>query len=209
MDLYAGYDDGLYNNVTAIKALFPTKTVIAITVKATDNFGDCLDVETGDATPQQAPDWVKARRQAGHGGPLVYCSEALWPTVRQCFSNAGVIAPGYWIAAYPGIGPVLYPGSIGHQFVDHGAWDESVMADYLVGIDRHQEAPEVELVGQLVERLRLELGGILWRRTNQIQLEVLDQPGAGFVGIHGLILEKFRLSGIGRCLGLLCLRRLL
>ena len=55
MDLYAGYDDGLYNNVTAIKALFPTKTVIAITVKATDNFGDCLDVETGDATPQQAP----------------------------------------------------------------------------------------------------------------------------------------------------------
>lgn len=135
MDLYAGYDDGLYNNVTAIKALFPTKTVIAITVKATDNFGDCLDVETGDATPQQAPGWVKARRQAGHGGPLVYCSEALWPTVSQCFSNAGVIAPGYWIAAYPGIGPVLYPGSVGHQFVDHGAWDESVMADYLVGID--------------------------------------------------------------------------
>jgi hypothetical protein len=135
MDLYGAYDDGSYNNVVAVRQRFPSATVIAITVLASDNMGDCLDVENGDATPQDAPAWVQKRRLAGHLGPLVYCSEAIWPEVRLAFSNAGVLAPGYWIAAYPGIGPVIYPGAIGHQFIDHGAWDESVMVDYLPGID--------------------------------------------------------------------------
>ena len=135
-DLYGGYDDGNYNNVNAIKAMYPNKTVIHFTVFASDNFGDILDVENGDATPAQAPGWVKMRRAAGHGGPLVYCSEATWSQVRQAFQSAGVPEPGYWIAGYPGsVGHALYPGSIAHQWIDYGPYDESIVVDYLPGID--------------------------------------------------------------------------
>jgi hypothetical protein len=135
-DLYGGYNDGLYNNVAAIQARFPGKTVVHFTVFARDNIGDCLDVEQGDATPQQAPGWVQNRRNAGHGGPLVYCSESLWPQVRQAFVDAGVPEPGYWIAGYPGsVGQALYPGSVAHQWIDRGPYDESIVVDYLPGID--------------------------------------------------------------------------
>ena len=150
-DLYGGYDDGLYNNINAIKAMYPTKTVIHFTVFASDNFGDCLDVENGDATPAQAPGWIKMRRAAGHGGPLVYCSEAAWSQVRQAFQSAGVPEPGYWIAGYPGsVGDALYPGSIAHQWVDYGPYDESIVVDYLPGIDPPPSGGDVPLPTDVV-----------------------------------------------------------
>lgn len=137
-DLYAGYDDGHWPDAAAIASRFPDKTVLRVTVFATDNEGDVLDVERGDATPAEAPGWVQARRTAGHGGPLVYCSLNTWPLVRQAFTDAKVPEPGYWIAAYPGNGPQLYPGSVGHQYGQGPAgtnYDRSVFVDYLPGID--------------------------------------------------------------------------
>jgi hypothetical protein len=134
-DLYAGYDDGRYMNVAQIKAIYPTKLVLAITVFASDAEGDVLDVENGDATPQQAPVWVQRRRLQGHPNPGVYCSEALWSQVQQAFRDQKVPQPWYWVAAYPGPGPVLYPGSLAHQYQDVGPYDVSVFADYIPGID--------------------------------------------------------------------------
>lgn len=136
-DLYGGYDDGAWPDAAAIAARFPGKTVIRFTVNPADNEGDCIDVENGDANPQQAPGWIVRRRQAGHGGPLVYCSEAVWPTVRACFNQQDVSEPSYFIAGYPGsVGPNLYPGPcVGHQWIDRGPYDESVVVDYLPGID--------------------------------------------------------------------------
>ena len=134
-DGYMGYDDGRWPDADAIAARFPGKTVIRITVFPSDNEGDMLDVESGDATPDQAPGWVTRRRQAGHGGPLVYCSESLWETVRAAFHSQGVPEPGYFVAAYPGEGPVIPAGAIGHQYADAGPYDVSVVVDYLPGID--------------------------------------------------------------------------
>lgn len=129
-DLYAGYDDGRYNDVVGIVARF-AKPVIRITVFPQDNEGDVLDCENGDATPSQCPAWVERRRQAGHEWPTVYCSESAWATVRSAFVSQGVAEPYYWIAGYPGsVGAGnLYPGSIAHQWIDHGSYDESVVAD--------------------------------------------------------------------------------
>lgn len=136
-DLYAGYDDGNWPDAESIAQRFPGKTVIRVTVTANDDEGDCLDVENGDATPAQAPGWVQRRRQAGHGGPLVYCSEASWSAVRQAFQAQGVPEPGYWVAAYPGEGPVVPAGAVGHQYGQGagGTYDVSVFVDYLPGID--------------------------------------------------------------------------
>lgn len=135
-DLYAGYDDGNWPDAAAIASQFPNQTVIRITVFPWDHFGDCLDVESGDATPQQAPGWVANRRQAGHGGPLVYCSWSLLPTVQAAFADARVAPPGYWVAGYPAPdGDAIPPGTVGHQWIDRGPYDESIMVDYLPGID--------------------------------------------------------------------------
>jgi hypothetical protein len=140
VDLYAGYDDGRYLDVPAIKALKPGKTVMAVTVRSSDNEGDCIDVENGDATPAQAPGWTRMRRAAGHGGPLTYCSWAALPGVIAQYKAQGVALPGFWVAGYPspdGDAIPTYPGAtiVGHQWIDHGGWDESIMVDYLPGID--------------------------------------------------------------------------
>ena len=133
-DMYAGYVNGRYNNYAQVVQRFPNKPVIGISVSPTADIGTCLDVETGDATPAQAPNWVKMRRLAG-ATPWVYCSAAFWNEVEDEFTAQKVAPPLYWIAAYPGPGPALYPGSIAHQWIDHGPYDESVVADYIPGID--------------------------------------------------------------------------
>jgi hypothetical protein len=120
----------------AIQAEFPDKLVLRFTVFPSDNKGDVLDVENGDASPGDAPAWVARRRAAGHPNPGVYCSQAVWDQVKRAFGDAFVPAPWYWIAAYPGPGPVLYPGSLAHQWQDVGPYDESVVADYIPGIDK-------------------------------------------------------------------------
>jgi hypothetical protein len=139
-DLYAGYVNGLYANMAQIERRFPNSKVIGISVTIQNN-GTVLDVENGDATPFQAPSWVEMRRQAGIV-PWVYCSESVWPSVIQAFSAQGIAPPLYWIAAYPGPGPVLYPGSIAHQWADQGLYDESVVADFIPGVDTVAPAQE-------------------------------------------------------------------
>lgn len=135
--VYGGYDDGAWPDAAAIKARFPGATVIRFTVNPGDNEGDCLDVENGDATPVEAPGWTLRRRHAGHTGPLTYCSASAWPAVRRQYAIQNVAEPGYIVAAYPGIGVgIMYPPpAVGHQYADTGAYDLSVVADYLPGID--------------------------------------------------------------------------
>lgn len=112
--------------------------LVRITVFASTNDGHVLDVEPGDATPAQAPGWVKMRRAAG-ADPTVYCSEAAWPAVRQAFVDAKVAQPHYWVAAYPGEGQVIPAGAIAHQWIDRGPLDESIVADYWPGVDQGDE----------------------------------------------------------------------
>jgi hypothetical protein len=146
-DLYGCYDDGLYNNAAECKARFPDNTIVIFTVFPQDEIGDCLDVENGDANPVDAPAWVVRRRLAGHIGPLVYCSEALWNEVRNQFDSQNVYEPGYIIAAYPGSVVGLYPPPcVGHQFKDWGPYDESVVVDYLPGIDPLPIQPNEEII---------------------------------------------------------------
>jgi hypothetical protein len=150
-DVYGCYDDGLYANEAACRARFPGKPIVVFTVFASDNEGDCLDVEGQDATPAEAPGWVVKRRQAGHPGPLVYCSESIWPAVRSEFQTQNVPEPGYIVAGYPGSpGPAgMYPPpAVGHQWIDRGPYDESVLVDYLPGID---PAPPVPPIGDDVQ----------------------------------------------------------
>lgn len=131
-NIVAGYVDGLY--AWKSWARFPNAIKVRIAVFASTNDGHVLDIETGDATPAQGPGWVIMRRKAGID-PTVYCNASTWSAVRAAFQAAGVAQPHYWIAEYPGNGPVIQAGAIAHQYQDVGPYDLSVVADYWPGID--------------------------------------------------------------------------
>lgn len=122
-------------------ARFPNAVKVQIAVRASTNAGQVLDVESGDATPAQAPGWVAMRRAANPPvDPTVYCSASAWPTVQAAFASAGLAQPHYWIASYPGGGAVIPSGAVAHQYADPnsgsgGDWDLSVVADYWPGVD--------------------------------------------------------------------------
>ncbi len=132
--MVAGYVDGRYKWTTADWARFPHAVKVRIAVFARTNDGHVLDVEDGNATPAQAPNWVKMRRAAGCD-PTIYCSLSIWGRVKQAFNNQGVAPPHYWIAAYPGSGPQLYAGAVAHQYANPGPVDISVVASYWPGVD--------------------------------------------------------------------------
>lgn len=131
-----GYIDGLYRWSAADWARFPHAVKVRIAISAATNDGHVLDCEWGDATPAQCPGWVSKRRAAGVD-PSVYCTTSNWPAVRAAFAAAGVAEPHYWVAAYPGNGPNLYPGAVAHQWWGGmtAPFDLSIVADYWPGVD--------------------------------------------------------------------------
>jgi hypothetical protein len=87
-DAYAGYVDGLFANLTAIKRRFAGSGAhfLSIAVFASDD-ADCLDIEAGDATNAQAPGWVNRRLTGGAFRPCLYTSvsnvDALMTTLNE------------------------------------------------------------------------------------------------------------------------------
>lgn len=138
-DLYAGYVDGKYRSYAPAVARFGASKVVPIAVFSTTNAGTVGDVESEDMTAAGAVAWVRMRRAAGVD-PTIYTSVANWSAVQLAFEAAGVAQPHYWLAAYPGNGQALYPGSIAHQYADVGPYDASVVADYWPGVD-HAPTP--------------------------------------------------------------------
>jgi len=141
----AGYVDGRYAWTAADWARFPHAVKVRIAVFSSTADGHVLDVEPGCSTPANAPGWVVRRRAAGVD-PTVYCSLSQWPVVQAAFAAARVPEPHWWVAAYPGSGPNLYPGSIAHQYANPGPVDISVVADYWPGVDpTPTPTPEVDM----------------------------------------------------------------
>jgi len=83
---YAGYVDGHWATYPKLKAKFPHANLLSIAVFAHDD-ADCLDVEPGDATPAQAPAWVK-RQKAPR--PCLYASVSTMNGVLTILAKAGI-----------------------------------------------------------------------------------------------------------------------
>lgn len=138
--LVAGYLTGPYTWSAADWARFPNSIHVGICTQARYNIGVVLDVETGDATPVQAPGWVTARRAAGID-PTVYCNASTWPSVRTAFQDAGVIEPWYWIAKYDHLSAIP-AGAVAKQYENTAGYDLSSVAAYWPGVDRHMAPTE-------------------------------------------------------------------
>ena len=138
--LVAAYVNGHYTNYAQAVARFPHATVVGISVTARFNAGIVLDVEQGDARPDEAPDWVLMRRAAGID-PTVYCDSSTWPSVREAFTSRHLPEPHYWIAQYDG-DPTIPAGAVAKQYADPGPYDLSSVADHWPGVDN----PEGDIV---------------------------------------------------------------
>lgn len=85
----AGYVDGRYKNFAQVVARTPHARHVSIAVFASDD-ADALDIETGDAVPAQAPDWVKRQHARGKARPIVYSSQSEMPQVLSALDRAGI-----------------------------------------------------------------------------------------------------------------------
>lgn len=110
-----GYANGSWPWSPADWARFPNARQESISVTPFENVGDWLDVETGDAFPWQAPDWVVMRRQAGHPNPGVYVQGSLWQATRNEFILRGIPEPRWWVAIWDGVAQIP-SGAFGKQY---------------------------------------------------------------------------------------------
>jgi len=139
-DLYAGYVDGRYANVAAIRARFPHTRVVSITVLGGHTEADVVDIETGDCTPTSGAEWALWRHRNGHH-PTLYCNTSTRPAVEAACKHLGLeLHRDYevWEAHYDNVA-ALPAGAVAKQYRDHGPHGEnvdmSVVADHWPGVD--------------------------------------------------------------------------
>lgn len=147
---YRGHSDNLNSYAQACER-FPDHIVVSINSHANAN-AQVLDVENGAVDPRDESDivnWVAIQRSIG-GDPIIYVQLSNWALIQSYFPTN---PPQWWVAywEYADGRPIEIPeGAIGVQYAnsDHatppGAYDSSMMADYIKGIDMPQpEAPTV------------------------------------------------------------------
>ena len=98
----AGYVDGIYAWPDSGWLRFPNSVKLSIAVSASSQ-ADALDVETGDATPSQAPGWVKAQIARGIK-PWIYCNRSNRSAVEVACQSAGIgpTQMALWVATLDG-----------------------------------------------------------------------------------------------------------
>lgn len=115
----AGYVDGLYANVAALRARFPKARLLKIAVRASTD-ADCLDIEPGNAVPSEAPAWVRKQHARGKRRPVVYASASEMPEVLIALEDDGIKRSEFQVftAHYTGR-PHIESGSDATQWEDH------------------------------------------------------------------------------------------
>jgi len=134
--MVAGYLNGRYAWSQQDWDLFPHASHVEITITASVNAGDVLDVENGDATPDQTAGWIAMRKAAGYYRPTIYCSRSVIPAVRAG-TGRYVLGRDYdiWVADYTGSPhEVTAPGSPAAscavtQYESTAKWDASAVYD--------------------------------------------------------------------------------
>ena len=132
-----GYVDGNWPSYYAMAAKYPNAIPVPISAipnSPTAHLACGYDCEAGDYSAAEAAIAAK-NKLAANTIPFIYCSlldhPYDWSTCKQACIDIGVNPSliDWGVAAYPGNGPYLYPGSTFHQYADRGSYDESVVLD--------------------------------------------------------------------------------
>lgn len=147
-DLYLAYADGRYANVDKVKARFPRKPVVRITVTGRTFDAEMADVEAGDLSPASGAVWAKGKLTRGEF-PTLYFPESSRSAVIAALKANGVDPShvGMFPAQYNGRAQLNQPGDMGKQYLhgdlatigrtaySGGHYDVSVVRDYWPGVD--------------------------------------------------------------------------
>lgn len=97
----AGYVNGHWPTFDQLHTSFPHSHRLSIAVSVAAD-AECLDVEQGDATPDQAPAWVKRQIANGVKRPVVYTSVSQAARVMSALERAGIPRSQFrlWTAHY-------------------------------------------------------------------------------------------------------------
>ncbi|HEY6278035.1 MAG TPA: hypothetical protein VIX86_17075 [Streptosporangiaceae bacterium] len=98
-EIVAGYVDGSYAWPASAWSRFPNAQHVMICVTGDHTKGDCLDVENGDATPDHAPGWIRARHAAGVKNVTIYCNRDTIPAIEAACAGLSYYK---WIATLDG-----------------------------------------------------------------------------------------------------------
>jgi hypothetical protein len=143
-DLVAGYVDGLFAWSASDWQQFPVSVHVGISVNPDGNVGQVLDVEAGNATPQQAIPWIQRRRASG-SFVSIYIAHQSADALAALLIPAGLGDVPLWIVDATGA-PHLWPNSTATQYAvssqTGGHYDASLVADHWPGVD---SAPPVPL----------------------------------------------------------------
>lgn len=119
----AGYVNGKWNNYPTLAAKYAkTLKLVSIDVANDPSAGaQCLDIESGDATIADAPNWFKATAAAGKKAgdlryyPKLYTSESNLSSLVSTMTKAGIARDEYmlWSAHYTNEAHICGPSSCG------------------------------------------------------------------------------------------------
>jgi hypothetical protein len=92
----------------------PDARLVSVAVASRHN-AECLDVEPGDATPADAPGWVRRAHERGIKRPIVYAAAGEMNAVLSALDAAGIHPDAYRVwTAHVGAGKhVCGPGTCG------------------------------------------------------------------------------------------------
>jgi|SRR5215469_2870907 len=139
----AGYVGGHWPTYPELVKKFPNAHHLSIAVTASQN-ARCLDVEPGDATPEQAPGWFANHADHSQGTPVLYTSASGVQHLINVMTNAGYARNRYlvWSAHYTFYSHICSPGTCGYPTADATQWtdksggknlDESLCSDAFFG----------------------------------------------------------------------------
>jgi hypothetical protein len=120
-DVTAGYVNGRWPSSVGIKARFPDLPHLSIAVTVAAD-ADCLDIEPGDATAEQAPAWLDRQYARGMARPVIYCGISSIAAVRRAVGSR----PFWWWSANWTRVPHIDPGADATQWDDKGPNGENV-----------------------------------------------------------------------------------
>lgn len=125
-DLAAGYETGGLVSFPGLRDRFGWR-VLSIDVTGRSFGADVVDLERGDASPAELPNWLKVHNEGRPTG-VVYCSYSRWDEARRA---AGSIPCLWWVAEWTG-SPHLPLGADACQFATSPAYDVSVFSPAFV-----------------------------------------------------------------------------
>jgi hypothetical protein len=119
---WAGYVGGLFPTEHPLFEKYPNLPHVGICVNAEED-GDVLDLEAGDARPDQFPGWFRRQKARGVKRPKAYASKSEMPAVMAAARADGIQDDEYdrWVASFDGR-PLLDCGlgEKAKQYTDHG-----------------------------------------------------------------------------------------